>query len=213
MADKPYRFWVWEPKRLTWWIATLFMIGSALFAVGCVLYLGAVEHELILDSIFFAGSIFFTSAAYCQFHQTINANKVVFYSSLSQLIGTLMFNINTFDAFFNLGWIEQDLLVWTPNIIGSVMFQISGCLAMKDLCKRWWCWNIQSVEWWIGVINFSGCVAFLISAALSFAMPALISPIFAIWAVVFTLFGACCFFLGAFLMWLMIAASQDEPNC
>lgn len=201
MADKSYRLWVWEPKQLTWWIATLFMIGSALFALGCVLYLGAIEHELILDSVFFAGSLFFTSAAYCQFHQSFHASKTVFYSALSQFIGTLMFNMNTLDAFFNLGWIEQELLVWTPNILGSILFQISGSLVMKDLCNRWWCWNIQSIGWWIGVINFLGCVAFLISAALSFVMPVPTPPIFAVWATVLTLFGACCFFIGALLMW------------
>lgn len=201
MADKPYRLWVWEPKQLTWWIATLFMIGSAFFALGCVLYLAAIEHELILDSVFFVGSLFFTSAAYCQFHQSISGNKIAFYSALSQFIGTLMFNMNTFDAFFNLGWIEQDLLVWTPNILGSILFQISGCLAMKDLCKKWWCWNFQSIDWWIGVINFAGCVAFLISAVLSFVMPVPTPPIYAVWATIFTLLGACCFFIGAFLMW------------
>ncbi|PCI05190.1 MAG: hypothetical protein COB78_00805 [Hyphomicrobiales bacterium] len=212
MADKSYRLWVWEPKQLTWWVATLFMIGAALFALGCVLYLAAIEHELILDSVFFVGSLFFTSAAYCQFHQSRNGNKTVFYSALSQFFGTLMFNMNTFDAFFDLGWMEQDLLIWTPNILGSILFQISGCLAMKDLCKRWWCWNFQSISWWIGVINFVGCVAFLLSAILSFVMPVPIPAIFAIWATVLTLLGACCFFIGAFLMWPEMAANEERAD-
>lgn len=201
---------MWAPKQLTWWIATLFMFGSALFALGCALYLGAVQHEFILDSIFFGGSLFFTSAAYCQFHQSIHCNKVVFYSALSQLIGTLLFNLNMFDAFFDLGWLEQDLLVWTPNILGSILFQISGTLAIKDICSKWWCWNIQNISWWIGSINFAGCVAFLMSAALSIALPDPVLPIYGIWATIFTLFGAVCFFVGAFLMWPEMAKTHSK---
>ncbi|MBL4726533.1 MAG: hypothetical protein JKY83_07655 [Rhizobiaceae bacterium] len=200
MAERPYRLWVLGPRQLTWWVATLFMIGSALFALGCLLYLGAVEHELTLDGVFFVGSLFFTSAAYCQFHQSISGNKIAFYSALNQFIGTLMFNMNTFDAFFNLGWIEQDLLVWTPNILGSILFLISGILAMKNLCNKWWCWNFQNIDWWMGVINFLGCVAFLLSAAFSFIMPVPTPTAYATFATLFTLLGACCFFTSAFLM-------------
>lgn len=212
MASKSYRLWVWEPTQLNWWIATLFMIGSALFALGCVLYLKAIEHELVLCSIFFSGSLFFTSAAYCQFHGVLIANRVAYWSALSQFIGTLMFNANTFDAFFNLGWIEQDVLVWTPNIIGSILFLISGSLAMRAICKRWWCWNFQSSDWWISAINFLGCIAFLISAVLSFVMPLHLAPINAILATLFTLLGACCFFIGAFMMWPAIALQKKKSS-
>lgn len=201
MASRSYRLWVWEPTQLNWWVATLFMIGSALFALGCVLYLKAIEHEFLLDSVFFSGSLFFTFAAYCQLHLAFTTDKLSFWAALSQFVGTLLFNANTFDAFFNLGWIEQDVLVWTPNIIGCILFQISGSLTMMAICKRWWCWNFQSIDWWIGVINFIGCVAFLLSAVLSFFMPLHISPINAILATFCTLFGAVCFFIGAFLMW------------
>lgn len=187
--------------QLNRWIAVLFMIGAFLFALGCVLYLGAFQYDYVLDSVFFAGSIFFTAAASCQFYCSIGANKVVYVSALAQLFGTLMFNVNTFDAFFDLGWIEQDVLVWTPNIVGSILFQISGSLVLKDICKKFWCWHVQSMAWWIGIINFAGCVAFLISAGLSFVMPAPTLPIFAIWATAFTLFGACCFFVSALLLW------------
>lgn len=210
MADKPFRLWLWKPKILNWWIAFLFMIGAALFALGCVLYLGGFEHEIILDSTFFIGSLFFTSAAYCQFYQAIQANKIVFWSALSQFIGTLMFNMNTFDAFFNLDWIEQDLLVWTPNIIGSLLFQLSGSLAMYEMCKRWWCWHFHSTQWWMNFINFIGCVAFLVSAILSFATPPAVLPMLVTWATIFTLIGAGCFFIGASLIWMNMAFREEK---
>lgn len=218
------RNWTLKPQQLNGWIANLFMVGAALFALGCVLYLGGSKNEFILDSVFFIGSLFFTSAAYCQLHQaTISVGvaatwqqliqrefncqprHIAFLSAFSQFIGTLMFNMNTFDAFFDLDWFAHDLLVWTPNILGSILFQISGCLAVYQLCNRWWCWpsfrQRHDIHWWIIFINFMGCVAFLLSALLAFAMPDLISNMMVIWSTIFTLFGACCFFVGALLMW------------
>ena len=201
MADKAMSFWVWQPRQGIWWVATLFMTGAALFALGCLLYLGGVTHEFTIDAVFFTGSIFFTLAAFCQLYLTPAENKLAYWSALTQFIGTLLFNMNTFDAFFDMGWIEQDLLIWTPNIFGSILFQISGTLAMRELCKRGWCWNIRSLGWWIGAINFVGCLAFLASAVLSFVVPSPVSDLHAVLATVFTLFGAVCFFVGAYLMW------------
>lgn len=216
------RVWMLGPKQLNGWIATLFMIGAALFALGCVLYLAGSKNEFVLDSAFFIGSIFFTSAAYCQLHQSITQfdvaatwkqvlqqefecqpHHIAFLSAFSQFIGTLMFNINTFDAFFDLGWIEQDLLIWVPNILGSILFQISGCLAVYENGGRFWPSFKQNlnINWWIIFINFFGCVAFLLSALLAFVVPEPATSLFTTWSTSFTLFGACCFFVGAFLMW------------
>lgn len=205
MMDRPLRYWVWAPRRLDWWIAVLFMIGAGLFALGSVFFLTAFHHAFILDSVFCLGSLFFTSAALCQFHQARNTTRLAFWSTLSQFIGTLLFNMNTFDAFFNFGWFAQDLLVWTPDITGSVLFQISGSLAMLEICKRWWCWDFGHVTWRIGAINFAGCVAFLISAVLAFRPS---SDLMAVWATAFTLLGAICFFIGAFLIWTAMSDPQ-----
>lgn len=218
------RDWRLKPQQLNGWIANLFMVGSALFTLGCILYFGNIKNEFVLDLVFFTGSIFFTSAAYCQLHQATvlvdvaetwqqlihrelnyQPHHIAFLSAFSQFIGTLMFNMNTFDAFFDLDWFAQDLLVWTPNILGSILFQISGCLAVYELCNRWWCWpefqQHHDIHWWIIFINFMGCVAFMISALLAFSLPESVSDMMVTWSTIFTLFGACCFFMGAFLMW------------
>jgi len=110
---------------------------------------------------------------------------------------------------FNLGWFAQDLLVWTPNILGSILFQISGSLALIEICKRWWCWNIRQLTWWIGAINFAGCVAFLVSAILAFTPPAPTNALIINWATTFTLIGAICFFAGAFLIWSTLDRKSD----
>ena len=201
MANRGWSLWIWRPQSGEWWVATLFMIGSALFALGCLLFLGGVIHEFTIDVVFFSGSIFFTSAAFCQLKLTPRGNQLAYVAAVSQFIGTVLFNMNTFDAFFDLGWIGQDVLIWTPNILGSILFLLSGSLAMRDLCKRWWCWDVRSLGWWIGVINFAGCLAFLASALLSFVMPMPVSELHVTLATLCTLFGAVCFFIGAYLMW------------
>ena len=110
---------------------------------------------------------------------------------------------------FDFGWFAQDLLVWTPDILGSILFQISGSLALIEICKRWWCWNIRQLTWWIGAINFAGCVAFLVSAILAFTPPAPTNALIINWATTFTLIGAICFFAGAFLIWSTLDRKSD----
>lgn len=190
-----------KAKTLSWWIASLFMIGSGFFGLGCVLFLSAFTHEFTLDAVFFVGSIFFTLAAFFQFYQSRKANEIAYWSAFAQFVGTLLFNMNTFDAFFDLGLLEQELLVWVPNIFGSVLFQISACLAMLNICKKFWAWRFDDGEWRVGFVNYLGCVAFLISAILAFMIG---SASLAFWATIFTLIGAVCFFVAALMSLLKV---------
>jgi hypothetical protein len=68
---------LWAPDKLNWWIAVLFMIGSACFILGSVLVLAGYSDFFVINAIFFAGSIFFTSAGYSQYNQSINAKTAV----------------------------------------------------------------------------------------------------------------------------------------
>ena len=115
---------LWAPSGLTWWVAVLFTIGSALFSLGgyAITFPESTPKVLMtgmtLDWIFFIGSIVFTSAAYCQLLESINAGdseglheqksipskfqwiawhpkRIGYMASLIQLIGTVMFNFNT----------------------------------------------------------------------------------------------------------------------
>lgn len=208
MAKRPMSFWVWRPHKMLWWVATLFMIGASLFALGCVMALRGVAADFTTQSVFFLGSIFFTTAAYCELRLTTLANPVDHASALSQFIGTLLFNVNTFDSFFDLGWIASDSLIWTPNIFGSIMFLISAALVMLHIGKRWWYWDVKSLVWWNAVINYAGCVAFMISAILSFVLPTPLSGGYETLATVFTLLGALCFLVGAYMMWPEMSQSE-----
>ncbi|HXV34130.1 MAG TPA: hypothetical protein VD769_08980, partial [Gaiellaceae bacterium] len=57
-------------KSRLWWIAVLFMIGSALFALGSAPSYPELVSSEVVGATFFAGSIFFTSASLLQLKQT-----------------------------------------------------------------------------------------------------------------------------------------------
>jgi len=232
LKTKPRRkYWLWRPHSLNWWIALLFMIGSWHFVSGSVLVLAGSAYVYWIDLIYFIGSIFFTAAGYSQYYQAINApealdengrpptiqkrryfgwqpHRLDFWATLPQFIGTLAFNISTFMAFVSVQWLGYDILVWIPDYVGSILFLVSGAAAVLEFCHHFWCWQRQELTWWIIMINFVGCVAFMISAFAAFVRP---NPIFGnlmTWATIFTLIGAVCFFVGAYLMWPEMAAEE-----
>ena len=221
----------WGPSRLTWWVAVLFIIGSALFSVGGYGVTFPQEapeswaQGMTLDWIFFIGSIFFTAAAFCQLLEAINAGdseglytdeklpgtfqwaawhpkRIGYLASLVQLIGTVMFNFNTGNAFLSdLNWIQQDFLIWTPNIIGCVCFLIASRLAFMEVCHGYWGWQPGNIEWWITVLNLLGSIGFMISALYSLAVPPGDSSASFTWlSAFFTFQGVVCFFFASYLL-------------
>jgi hypothetical protein len=218
---------LWQPRELNWWIGTIFAIGAALFAIASVLYLTpdlahswAVEASGI-SALYFAGSIPFTTAAYLQLFQAANApdwehtsprlrrrlwfgwrpRDIGWTSCALQFAGTLLFNINTFDGMNpDMSWFEEDLTVWIPNLIGSVLFLASGYLAFAETCHKHFAWIPQSLSWWITSFNLLGCVGFMVSAVFAFVSPQADGFGNASAAIVFTLVGALGFFVGSLLM-------------
>lgn len=188
---RPWRC-LWLPKDLNWWIGSVFALGSMLFAAASVLSLApGLARALSLDAtavnaIYFAGSIPFTTAAYLQLFQAANApgfsrsvgptarrfvpfgwrpHEAGWLSCALQFIGTLLFNLNTFDA-TDLGltrW-QQDWTVWVPDFVGSVLFLASGYLAFIETCHTHWAWRPRSMSWWITFANLLGCVGFMVAA-------------------------------------------------
>ncbi len=208
----------WAPRARGWWIAVLFAVGSALFAIGAVPgYAGAVGVRV--DSVtFFVGSLFFTSAGFLQYRESVDAGatgpprgwaKVVVYRPGQidwwacgvQLIGTLYFNVSTGVA------MGQDLSVqtaqqhvWRPDAIGSVCFLVASGLAWFEVSHGWWSWSPSSLSWWITALNLTGSIAFGVSAVAAYIIPATGQ----IWHVELsnlgTFVGALCFLVGALLL-------------
>jgi hypothetical protein len=216
--SRPRHVFPIKPGSLTWWIAVLFMIGSTLFAVGSGSAVFGTTLPASSGMVFFVGSLFFTSAGYLQFLEVVNEpdaltklrpsislwrwepHKIGWWAVLVQLIGTLLFNMNTFEAMRTLSPIDQDGLVWAPDAIGSICFLVASYLAYAEVGTRWMGWQPRNISWWIVVINLLGSVAFGASAVASLVVvqsDKLLSPYGSnLW----TFVGALCFFVGAYLL-------------
>ena len=224
---------IWRPHVFNWWIAVLFMIGSLHFISGSLIVLAGSSSIYLIDLIFFSGSLFFTAAGYSQYYQAINApetlgsngrasatqkrryfgwqpDRIDFWVTFPQFLGTLAFNVTTFTAFLSTQtFIGYDVLVWKPDFVGSILFLISGSVGVFEYCHHFWCWQRKKLTWWIVMIGFAGCVAFMISAIAAFVRPDPIFDNLATWATIFTLIGAVCFFVSAYLMWPEMAAAEQ----
>jgi len=219
---------LWAPNRLAWWIAVLFAVGSSLFTLGGVgaTWPQSVPHWLgdgaTLNRVFVVGAVFFTSAAWLQWLEALNGDvaealtngsgrrwrwigwrprNLGYLASAVQLVGTVMFNFNTLDATLTgLSWRGEDLLVWTPNMIGCACFLVASLLAYAEVTHGSLSVELRSVSWWIAVVNLLGSVAFQISALYSFAGPEPASATSLFRAGFYTAAGGLCFFVGSYLM-------------
>jgi hypothetical protein len=230
----------WAPKRLAWWIAVLFAIGSALFTIGGVgsTWPQSVPAPLsdshLLNWIFVVGAIFFTSAAWLQWLEALNGDvaealgdgerrrwrwfgwrprNLGYLASAIQLVGTVLFNFNTVDAMLaGLGWEAEDLLVWAPNMLGCVCFLVASYLAYAEVSQGAASLAPRSVSWWVAVANLLGSVAFQVSALYSFAgpEPAAAGALFR--AGFYTAAGGLCFLVGSYLMIPELFDEEEESG-
>lgn len=112
-------------------IGVLFMVGSACFAVASIPAVAEVVPGPVLGAIYFIGSLFFTAAAGLQL--IASKGRLDRLASAVQLVGTVLFNINTFDALANeIGPSTRNLVVWAPDALGSIAFLISSAIAVAS---------------------------------------------------------------------------------
>ncbi len=227
-----------ELQNLTWWVSVLFMVGSACFVAGSVmsLYFEDFFPLLSINLTFFIGSLFFTAAAYGQYLEAINSDitneahlsaekskwlwwawrpkNLGFMSSTSQLVGTFLFNINTFNCFYTgLTNLQQDVLIWIPNIMGSILFLVASFFAWLEIYHDNHVKAFRSVTWWIIWINILGSVLFQRSAFRSFVYldsGELVNGTIALNA---TMYGAICFFIAAYLLIVEMHEPENTTSC
>ena len=208
----------WAPRRLGWWIAALFLAGSACFALGSAPGLSSLAPTAVIGGVFFVGSLFFTTAAYLQFVESVSAGarrtrligwqpgRLDWWAASVQLIGTLWFNLNTWNALQqDLTVRQENLRVWTPDMIGSVCFLVASWLAVQEVCHTRWCVRHRDVGWSISLVNLLGSVFFMLAAVAAFVRPATGDMVAASIANGGTFLGALCFFRGARLLLVELA--------
>jgi YrhK-like protein len=195
---------------MAWWTGVLFMVGSFCFALGSLPGFSAVVAPSVVGIVFFTGSIFFTTAALLQLLQA--ARGVEWVASLIQLVGTVWFNINTFDAMqTGLTTREENLRIWTPDVIGSICFLVSSWMALGAVCRAPWCLHRDDSEWWIAAANLLGSVFFMLAAIGAFVLPSADDLLDASLVNSGTFLGAVCFLWAARLQITCPSAVSVAP--
>jgi YrhK-like protein len=211
----------WRPHRRDWWMAVLFVIGAFCFTIGGIASQWAASPRAGIGVTFFVGSLFFTSAAYLQYTEAVNAERglgprthrprwrpasweprrIDWLATFVQLIGTVLFNISTFAALHhNLTTKQTNARVWAPDAFGSIAFLISSELAFAEVCHRWISLRNRTLAWKIVALNLLGSIAFGASAIASLVEPSSGQPVSARIANAGTSVGGLCFLIGALLL-------------
>ncbi|WP_421741308.1 hypothetical protein [Cellulomonas sp.] len=210
-------------SALSWWIGGLFALGSVCFALGSVpLYFDQVAPATV-GATFFVGSIFFTSAAYLQFHETLRApagvladsprprrlaslvgwhpRRIDFWAVLVQLVGTVFFNLSTFAATrADLTLAQERHLVWAPDVGGSICFLVASWLAYAEVNRGILPRSDRSVGWGIAALNLLGSVAFGVAAVAARYLRSTGELANLPLVNLGTFLGAVCFLVGAVLL-------------
>jgi hypothetical protein len=185
-------------------IGILFMVGSACFAVASLPGASDLSDEGV-GITYFVGSLFFTTAAFEQLRVARGEGNEVRAAAI-QFAGTLFFNATTFFGMYHhLSASRADLLIWSPDAIGSVCFLASSVLAEITVIHA-----ILQVRR-SATLNLIGSVAFAISAVAAYVVPDTDELVNAALATSMTLVGALCFLRAAWILvkpppWLLPAA-------
>lgn len=154
-----------------------FGIGSSLFALGTVLAVTGVSWA---NPSFAAGAVCFTSAAFVQWRTAVHHSvhgvrrraefdltNPDWTSAVTQLIGTLYFNVMTIHA-LSISLTDPTTYnehVWRPDVFGSALFLISSTIALlPDVRARRHRLLISQRSLEIAWSNMFGSVLFAISA-------------------------------------------------
>jgi YrhK-like protein len=196
-------------------IALGFAVGSACFVIGpfpgFVQLVGAGADA----AVFFAGSICFTIAAGLELREsTVRrarrwGSDPSWWSAFVQFVGTLLFNLSTFDAMQDsLSTHEEDRLIWAPDLFGSICFLVSGAIAYVVAARV----ARRDKAWTMAAVNLLGCVLFMVSAVASYIVPSsgtVLELAAANWC---TSLGALCFLVGALLLLPVVPAAQPSES-
>ncbi|MEU8840412.1 hypothetical protein AB0D97_14960 [Streptomyces roseus] len=210
-------------RRLNALASGAFAIGGALFALGAAIAQFGSGDAVESASVYFAGGLFFNTGGYTSLLQVLNAPRhgegggplvtagwrwwgyepmrLDWLSTFVLFLGTLVFGVNLLDSFLQGLSVQQtNRLIWTPDVVGCVLFLVSGHLAFAEICHRFRpCVRSRSLGWWVVAVNQLGSVLFMISALAAFTRPAtgsLVNTDIANWG---TLSGALCFSFGGIL--------------
>ena len=178
-------------------IALGFAIGSACFFIGPFPGFLELVGQGADGVVFFVVSVFCPSAAALELREaTLRLGRWAanpsWWSAAIQFAGTLLFNLNTYDAMRDsLSAEQENRLVFAPDLFGSACFLASGVLAYLVA---------TGPEHRMAAVNLAGCVLFGISAIASYVVPSTGSMLDLAAVNWCTALGALCFFVGSLML-------------
>lgn len=196
--------------------ATAFVIGGSLFSLGALFAQAGVGGPRLAAAVFMFGGIFFTTGGYASVLQVANAprgadadgvvrapkwrcwstepGRLDWASAVALFVGTLYFGASLAVALVgDLTTAQLHRLVWSPEIVGCVLFLVSGHLALTEMHRDRPPGARADLGWWIVVVNQVGSALFMAAGIAAFIRPATGDELavgIANWA---TFSGAACF--------------------
>lgn len=199
--------------RLVRWTGLSFVVGAALFALGVLVSLPPASPPLLSAVTYAVGALFFTAAATLQFVLArrdlpgterrwlpLQARTADWLAAASQLVGTVLFNVNTVDAVLTIGACPElvDLEVWVPDAVGSLAFLVSSAIAIVPEVRARRLSHVADAAQRIAFLNLAGSVLFAVSAVAALELRSR-ADVSLRWANIGTFFGALCFLVAAWL--------------
>src|SRR6476661_217147 len=151
------------------------------------------------NALCFIGSWFFTAAGWIQLVLARPTLSIGWYSAATQFVGTVLFNISTGSALWAHTVKPERRLVWTPDMLGSLAFLVSGALGVVAVTVVVGYLELRSRDWQAEGINMIGCAAFGVSAVGAFVTASGVTED-ALLANAGTFIGALCFLIAALLV-------------
>ncbi len=162
---------------------------------------------------FVLGSLFFTAAAYSAVIQVIgdqpgesasrtlrvwSPRGALWWAAVVQLLGTLLFNVNTIAAMATTFTVEEtNRLVWAPDFFGCIAFLVASHIAWMHLSGRFRYLDSDDPEWWSSMLNYVGSVLFMASAIAAFTLKTTGDAVNITIVNTGTFLGAICFLAGS----------------
>ena len=196
--------------------ALAFVVGGALFTIGALLIQFSTASADTINIVFLVGGVFFSLGGYASIVLEVNSPRTIgadglldagrwrwwayeplrpgWTSAFVLFLGTLAFAVSLVDVFIdNLSLKQDNHLVWAPEMLGCVLFLVSGHLAIVEICHGRFRFIPHSLGWWIVAVNQLGSVLFFLSGVGAYLRPAtgdVVSQQIIVWG---TAIGAFCF--------------------
>jgi len=174
--------------------ATAFIVGGSLFALGALLAQGDVGGPRLPAAVFLLGGVFFSTGGYASVLQVIDAPRAAgadgvvraapwrwwasepgrldWWSAVALFVGTLYFGASLLAALVgDLTTAQIHRLVWSPEVIGCLLFLVSGHLALTEMQRDRPRGRRADLGWWIVVVNQAGSALFMVAAIAAFVRP------------------------------------------